>query len=155
MGHGRECCLKRSRFDGFIRFDNTDFRIGAIRLLLEFLPQNRRRKFRAVNRAAQARPEIRHRANMVFMCMGNDQRGDIFPARFQKGRVGQENINARKTVIGKTDSAINRQPFAACAVDIEIDPELLGPAQRDKIEFVGMKVHQAASVSVSKLLFRL
>ena len=62
-----------------------------------------------------------------------------------KGRVGHDHIDPGLVLLlAEGDAAIDDQPLAAIAVEIEVHPDLAGAAERQEIERVGIVLVEQA-----------
>ncbi len=76
---------------------------------------------------------------MVFMRMGRDDPQEAVAAFDDKGGVGHDHIDPGLVLLlAEGDAAIDDQPLAAIAVEVEVHPDLAGAAEREEIERVGI-----------------
>ena len=72
---------------------------------------------------------MRHCAQMILVCMGDDQTKQIVPPLFQIGRIRRDDIDTGMFPIGEGDTKINQQPFPTYAVEVHVHADFAGPAQ--------------------------
>ena len=77
----------------------TIARIDAV--LLELRPQKRQRQRAAVDRSVDQRPDVRNAADVIFVAVGQQQRGRSRLALLQIRQVGNQQIDARELRSGK------------------------------------------------------
>ncbi len=74
---------------------------------------------------------------MVLMRMGRDDPEQLVAPFDDKGRVGHDHVDPRLMfLLAERDAAIDDQPLAAIAVEVEVHPDLAGAAEREEIERV-------------------
>ncbi len=83
--------------------------------------------------------------------MGEDDADDVLPEGLDEGRVGQDHLDPRGGLVSEGDAEIDHDPLAvvggAEAVEIEVHPDLVRPAERQEDELViGVGAHAAAWV---------
>ena len=89
-----------------------------------------------VDRAAQARPEVADRADVVLVGMGQDQPGQVLAARLDEGGIGHQHVDPGRAGPGEGDPEIDHQPLSVMAVEVQVHADLAGPAERQEVEFV-------------------
>ena len=90
-----------------------------------------------VDGASQARPEVGHGADVVLVGVGQDQPGQRLPAFDDEGRIGHEDVDARRPRLGEGDAQVGHQPGPGMAEKVEVHADLAGPAQGQEIKLVG------------------
>lgn len=139
MRNGNKCQAKRAKIDLLIRlYDINRNLVNA--MVIQFDAQYRARESCCVDRALQALPEIRHRADMIFVRMRDNKAGYFLTVLLQEFRVRQDEVDARKPLIRKSHAAIDDKEFPAGDIDVHVHAELLATAERDEIERVFFKV---------------
>ena len=68
--------------------------------------------------------------------MGQDQAGELLPARLDEGRIGHQHVEAADPVVGEGDAEVDHQPCAGVAVEIKVHADLAGPAERQEDQLV-------------------
>ena len=102
--------------------------------LAQLAPQHGGDEGAGVDRAAELRPEMRHRADMVLMRVGDDQADQPVAPLRQPARVRHHHLDFRLVRPAEADAAIHRQQLAVAPVDVEVHPDLAGAAERDEGE---------------------
>ena len=101
--------------------------------------EQRGRERRRIDRAAQARPQIEQRAEMILVRVGEHEAGEIAPLRDQERDVRHDQVDAGQVVARERHAEIDRDPVAlapvAEAVEREIHPDLADAAERREQEF--------------------
>ena len=75
---------------------------------------------------------------MVLMGVGGDNPQQAVAVFDDEGRVCDHDIDAGLRIVAKGDAAIDDQPLAAIAVEVEVHADLAGAAERQEIERVGI-----------------
>ena len=93
----------------------------------------------SIDRRAQARPHLRHRPDVIFMRVGDEDAGEAFPLLLDEAQIGQHDIHARLRIVGEGDAAIDHQPLPvlgrADTVEVDVETDFADSAQRQKHEF--------------------
>jgi len=105
--------------------------LGEQRMLFKFLPHQRQRELRAVNRHVQITKNVGDRANMIFMRVRQDDGSHHAPVLFQVGNVRDDDIDAQQLLLGKHQSRIDHDDVLATAEGHHVHAELAQPAQRN------------------------
>ncbi len=109
-------------------------------LVAQFFADEEGGEGRGVERRAQARPQPGQSADMVLVRMGQDDADNVIGILLDKGRIGHDQIHARRGLIAEGHADIDDDPLAvigrAIAVAIEIHADLVRAAQRQEDEFV-------------------
>ena len=127
--------LERAAVDhGRIRFNHGDDVVG-VALFLQLAPRDVRGEFTRIDRRAQLFPQQANRADVVFVGVGDENTLDLRPAFFQPGDIGENQINAGRTIhVGKGDAQIDDDQtlfaFGAIAVDVAVHADFTGAAKR-------------------------
>ena len=100
---------------------------------------------RRVDRAAQPRPQVDQRAEMILVRVREHQPGEIAPLLHQEGDVRHDQIDAGQIVARERDTEIDRHPGALAAladpIEREIHPDLADPAERREQELGAARHH--------------
>ncbi len=104
--------------------------------LFQLLAQQRGGERGGVDRAAQPLPQIGHRADMVLVGVGEHQRHQIVAAALDKIGIGHDDVDARRGIVAEGDAAIDHQPFAGMAVQVQIHADFAGTAERQEQQVV-------------------
>ena len=86
---------------------------------------------------------MHHRADMVFMRMGDDQRLQGAAIFREPDSIRHHDIHFRLIRPGKAKPAIHRQQGAITAIDIKVHSDLTRPAQRDEGKIASHDIHGA------------
>ena len=139
MGQAYEFDAERTDLEGRAGFDRGDpgvvLQIGFGQLAL----QHRGGETGGVDRALQPGPEMRHRADMILMGMGQDQAGQPVPALDDEFRVGRNHLDSGDRGIAERHAQIDHQPAAAIAEQVEVHADFAGAAERQEME--GIAAH--------------
>ncbi len=66
-----------------------------------------------IDRPVEGRPEVEHRAVMVLVAVGEDQREDVVGIVLEEGRIGHDQLDAGLRRAGEGDAAIDHDPLAS------------------------------------------
>jgi hypothetical protein len=105
--------------------------------LRELQAQDRGGERRRVDRAAEPRPQMADRADMVLMRVGDDEAGQVGLALGGEARIGHDDLDPRHGLVRKRDAQIDHQPFAGIAVEVEVHADLAGAAQGQEHQLIG------------------
>ena len=143
MGHGDEAAIKGAKLHAPARrqFQQAHFMDHAG--FTKLAAQHGKHEGSAIDGAAQLPPQMHHRADMVFMRMGDDQAKQSAAVFGKPGRVRHHDIGFRLIRPGKAKPAIHRQQGAITAIDIKVHSDLTRPAQRDKGKIASHDIHGA------------
>ena len=67
---------------------------------------------------------------MVLVGVGQHEPGEILAAPLDEARIGQHDVDAGQGLVGEADAEVDHQPAAAQAVEIEVQSDLAGAAER-------------------------
>ena len=70
------------------------------------------------------------------MGMGHDDADEIVPPRLDEGGVGHDDLEPGHGLVGEGDAAVDHQPAATVAVEVEVHANLAGTAQRQEHQLV-------------------
>ena len=133
---------------GGARLDGGDGVLGQTRLF-KFQPAKGGGKFAGIDRLFQHRPQMRQRAKVVFMGVGDDDAIQPVHIIHQPGYVGHDHVDAGAAVhIRESDAQIDQQkPLlagTAIAIDISVHTDFPGTAERKIDE--AFACHQTVSL---------
>jgi hypothetical protein len=129
MGHRDELDVERVEVDPPAQRHLADLDPIAEIHLAQLQAQERGGERRGVDRAAEPRPEVLDRAQMVLVGMGQHQADHVLAPVLDEVRVGQDDVDARRRLVAEGDAAVDDQPLAADAVEIEVHADFAGAAQ--------------------------
>ena len=113
-----------------------DGHFGCIGMLLKLALEQVRREFGRIDRRAQARPHLGHRADVILMRVGDEDAGEAFPLFLDEAQIGQHDIHARFGIVGEGDAAVDHQPLPvlgrADAVEVDVETDFADSAQGQK-----------------------
>ena len=143
MRHGDETAIKGAKLHAPARgqFQQAHFMDHAG--FTKLAAQHGKHKGSAIDGAAQLPPQMHHRADMVFMRMGDDEAKQSAAVFGKPGRIRHHDIGFRLIRPGKAKPAIHRQQGAIATIDIKVHSDLTRPAQRDKGKIAGHNIHGA------------
>ena len=88
----------------------------------------------------QPGPEPAHRADVILMRVGQDDAEDVVGMLFDEARVGHDDLDARRGRVAESHAEIDHDPLPrmgrTVAVEIEVHPDLVRPAEGEEHEFV-------------------
>ena len=109
---------------------------------LQFQRQDLRGERRAVDRAFELRPQPGHRAQMIFMRMGEDEAVQVSLVAGDETHIRQYHVDARVGFLAELHAQIDHQPLPvvgwACAITIAVHADLAGAAQGQEDEVVAV-----------------
>ena len=98
------------------------------------------RERRGVHLRAEARPQLRQRADVVFVGMGDDDADEVLLHLLDEADIRHDEVDAGQVVAGERDAEIDHQPLAPLrrpiAVERAIHPDFAEPSQRREHELV-------------------
>ena len=106
---------KTSRYGDF---GNT--RTAGESFILQLAAQQCSRKRCRVKGTLQAAPQIGHGADMVFVRVRQHEAGQTVTPASNKERVWHDNVDPRRRVVAEGDAAIDHQPLAGMAIQVEV-----------------------------------
>ena len=150
--------IERSNIDDLTRLNYLDrnfVQLYFCQLASEHVSGQWRRKHRTL----QLRPQVLHRADVVFVSMGDDHTGNVVCSFRDKRRIGHLYIPRAHGCsllsgwragfvpiflvnrIGEGQAAIDNEPLTVVAVEVEVHPDFATTAQRDEPEVVRVWSH--------------
>jgi len=102
-------------------------------MFFEFFPEEGQGQGGTVNGQIIFAQEKGHRADMVFVAMGKDQRQNLFPAVSQVGEIRDHHIYAQHVVFGEHDAGINEDQAVIGLEDHSIETDFPQAAEEDEV----------------------
>ena len=145
-GSGIECDMLTSSISkgtdlaAVAKRNNAQRKVLAEAVIGELRFQHRRGKGRGVDGdIAEPRPEVGDSAEMVFMGVSENEAQEIRALGFEKGDVGQNDVDAGLVFAAEGDAHVDNEPLAInlrpVAIDVEIHADLAHAAKGDEDEF--------------------
>ena len=110
--------------------DNFGFQHAV---LVELELDEGRRERRGVDRAVYRLQQVRHRSDMVFMAVRQDQAADLLRVQFEIGDVGIDDVHPIHAFIGKTHPRIHNDDVIRIFEHRHILADLTETAKRDDL----------------------
>src|SRR5208282_6705080 len=98
----------------------------------ELHAQQRRGKRRRPDRAPQLSPQIRYGPDMVLMGMRRHNPEQPIAALDDEGGIGHDDLEPRLGIVPEGNAAVENQPIAGVAVEIQVHPDLSSATERDE-----------------------
>ena len=136
MGDGNELDVEGAEFEPRAEGDLAQLGGFGEARLREFAAHERGGKRRGVDRATEARPQIRDGAEMVLMAVGEHYGLEGFPPRLDESGVGHDQFGPGGAVVREGHAAIEHDPAAVETVEIEVHADFAGAAERREDEAV-------------------
>src|SRR6266480_3026230 len=141
VSHRDQLYIERSKRKSAAEGYDVQRNVGRTRLALPLGFNQRRSKWRGIDRELEPWPQIEQRTEMILMRMGEHEAEKIVPLLHQVANVRHDEIDAGQRVVGKSNAEIDRNPLPALlvaeAVNREIHADLAGPAKRREHEISG------------------
>ncbi len=109
---------------------------------------HRQREGRAINRHVDLAQQERHRADVIFVAMRQDQRADLVAVLFQIREIGRDDVDAQQFRIGKHHAGVDDDDVVPVADGHRIHTELAQTAERDQLKLVIGHVRFRVSVGL-------
>ncbi len=109
----------------------------------------RQREGRAVNRNVDLAQQKRHRADVIFMAVRQDQCADLVAMLLQIREIGRDDVHAQQFRIGKHHAGVDDDDVVPVADGHRIHTELAQAAERDQLKLVIRHVRFRLSVESS------
>src|SRR5215471_13706502 len=93
-------------------------------------------KVRRVNRNIDLLQNVRQRAEMIFVAMGEDDGGNVFPVLLEDFEIGNANVYAIDALFGESHARVEHQHLVATAQQGTVHPELADAAEGNDFEDV-------------------
>ena len=119
---------------GLARFDGLQSVACVDAVLFELRLDERQRHRRPVDRAVEVRQHVRHRADVILVAVGEDERLDLASSRLEVREVGDDQVDAELIGIRKHDARVNEDRGVLPGHRHHVHAELAEPAQRDDLE---------------------
>jgi len=133
MGQGNQLDLERAERKTARKRDFDDFDLILDPGLHQLRVHHGLGKSRGIDWTAQARPQVADRANVILVGVGQDQPRQIRASLLDKGGVRHQHIDPRHGGVGEGDAQVHHQPRAGVAIEIQVHPDLAGPAEGQEI----------------------
>ena len=91
---------------------------------------------RGVDRHAQFGSEIRYRADMIFVCMGQDDRIKLVGTILDEFQICKDQIHTGVLVSREGHAQIDHQPSALTTIEIDVHSDFARPAKCEEKQFV-------------------
>ena len=128
--HDVEC----TDVDLVARFER-DERVVVELVLLDLVAEEAARQRRRVDRhARELREDVRQRADVVLVRVGDEERLDVGAALLEIGDVGDDEVDAEHLLVGEHEAAIDDDDLVAVLEDVHVLADLAHPAERDDAE---------------------
>src|ERR1700730_14075470 len=102
-------------------------------VLFEFAFRQSGSEMRTVHGNIEPLQDVRQRAQMVLVAVGEDDGGDVLAKLFQEFEVGNRNIDAVSALFGKAHARVENEHLVAVAHSHAIHPKLANAAERDDL----------------------
>ena len=149
MGDGNELDVERTDRDPRAGPDDLDRDLGRAGLAEPARLGEPGRERRGVDLRAEARPQLRQRADVVFVGVGDDDADEVLLHLLDEADIRHDEVDAGQVVAGERDAEIDHQPLAPLrrpiAVERAIHPDFAEPSER--------REHELAVVSHSRWAF--
>ena len=111
--------LKDADLDDIARFDAMQQHVAEQVVFFEFAFSQTGGEVRTVNRNVELLQDVRQRAEMIFVTVREDNRGDVVAILFEKIEIGNGNIDAvsaslRESPCRRRESASRRRSAQPC-----------------------------------------
>ena len=140
VGQRDQLQLERAELDRAAQRHLGDLRLVQQAGLAQLLAQQEGGEGRGVDRRLQPRPQPGDRADVVLVGVGQHDAQDVVGVLLDEGRVGQDDLDARRGLVAEGHAEIDHDPLAvvrrAEAVEVEVHADLVRPAERQEDEFV-------------------
>ena len=137
--HADHLQIERADAEAAVVGDQPQRHLGLEAAAGELATQRGHGERRRIDRTAQPRPQIGHRAEMVLVGVGEQQAVELVAALGDERRIGHDHVGAGNTVAAERDAAVDHQPAVlvarAIAVEVEVHADLAGPAQWQEQQF--------------------
>src|SRR5215510_4193208 len=141
MRHGHELDIERADLETAAQSNDGHGNFRCAWLPCAFGFEQSRREGRSIDRDFQPWPQVDQRAEMVFVRMREHQTRDVLPFFDEVSNVRQDQVDARKMLLGrKRHAKIDSEPCApaliANAVDRQVHADLPDPSKWRKNQFL-------------------
>ena len=97
---------------------------------------HRQREGRAINRHVDFAEQERHRADVIFVAVREDQRADLVAILLQIREIGRDDVDAQQFGVGKHHAGVDDDDVVPVADGHGIHAELAQTAERDQLKLV-------------------
>ena len=126
--------LERADVDLVARLER-DQRVVVELVLLDLVAEQAARQGRGVDGYARELGEdVRQRADVVLVGMGDEERLDVGAALLEIGDVGDDEVDAEHLLVGEHQAAVDHDDLVAVFEDVHVLADLAYPAERDDAE---------------------
>src|SRR6266496_18940 len=136
MRRANELDRENADSDHVSRLDAMQQHVSQKVMLIKFAFRQTQREMRCVNRNVELFQDVRQRAQMIFMAVGEDNGRDLVPILFKYIKIRNGDIDAVDTLFGKAHAGIDDDHLVAKAQQRAIHPKLADAAERDNFENV-------------------
>jgi hypothetical protein len=128
--------LERAQGDAALVLDDDQLDLveqpGLRQLVADEVGGERRR----VERHAEIRGEVGHRADVVLVRVGEDDAEQAVEPLLNELEVGEHQVDAGVVGIGEPHAEVDHQPLAIAAVEVDVHADLARAAEREEQQFV-------------------
>src|SRR2546421_4697107 len=124
---------KNANFHDVARLDAMQQRIANQVVLFELALCQTGSEMRTVNGDVEFFEEVRQRADMVFVSVGQDDSGDVLAVLFEKLEIRNGNINAVRAFFRKSHARVEDEHLVLVAHGHTIHPKLADTAERNDL----------------------
>ena len=112
-----------------------DQRVVVELVLLDLVAEQAARQGRGVDgHARELGQDVRQRADVVLVGVGDEERLDVGAALLEVGDVGDDEVDAEHLLVGEHQSAVDDDDLVAVLEDVHVLADLAHPAERDDAE---------------------
>lgn len=125
--------VDRERTDGdYVTWlDAMQHYIAENTVLIELAFRQSEREARSVDRNIELLQDVRQRAEMIFVSMGEDDRGDFVAILFEDLEIRNADIDSVDALFGKPHAGVDDDHLVAIAQQRAIHPKLADAAEGD------------------------
>ncbi len=102
-------------------------------MLLKFLPQEGQRQGGAVDGGGELLEKEGHRADMVFVGVGQDQGHELVPALPQISKIGNNDVDPQHGIFGKHEARIHHHQVVGGLQGHHVEADLPHASQKGEI----------------------
>ena len=117
--------------DYVARLDAMQHHIAEDAVLIKLAFRQAQREARSVNRNIEFFQDVRQRAEMIFVPVREDDRGDLFAILFEDLEIRNADIDAIDALFGKAHAGIDDDHLVAKTQQRAIHPKLADTAEGD------------------------
>ena len=116
--------------------DHVEFDLARDPGFLELVSDQRGGKRGGVERHTKFLRKIRHRADVVFVRVGQHDPEQVRLALLDEVEIGEDQFGAGVFVGAEGHAQVDHQPLAVAAVEVDVHPDLARPAERAEQQFI-------------------